>query len=285
MKVLVTGAKGQLGRSIQKITDQYPEMEFIFTDIEELDITNKAEVITFFDKYKPDFCINTAAYTNVDNAETEQETNYKVNVTGPENLAIACRNNGTKLIHISSDYVYNNDSDEIMTEKHKNIPKGEYAKSKLEGENSIKNIFSDFYIIRTSWLYSEFGNNFVKTIIRLCKEKKELNVVNDQIGSPTYATDLAYAIIKIIKSKKDLFGIYNFSNEGFVSWYDFAKKIIEIKGLDCKIIPIPTTDYPTPAPRPENSRMSKRKIKEIFAIQINNWEKSLIQCLALLNKT
>ncbi len=285
MKILVTGANGQLGRSLRKIKDQYPEMEFIFTDIEELDITDMAEVIAFFDKYKPDFCINTAAFTNVDKAETEQATNYKVNVTGPENLAIACRNNGTKLIHISSDYVYNNDSDKIMTEEHKNIPKGEYAKSKLEGENRIKNIFSDYYIIRTSWLYSEFGNNFVKTIIRLCKEKKELNVVNDQIGSPTYASDLADVILKIIKNKKDLFGIYNFSNEGFVSWYDFAKKIIEIKGLDCKINPIPTTDYPTPAPRPKNSRMSKRKIKEIFAIQLKNWEKSLIQCLALLNKT
>ena len=285
MKILVTGANGQLGRSLRKIKDQYPEMEFIFTDIEELDITDMAEVIAFFDKYKPDFCINTAAFTNVDKAETEQATNYKVNVTGPENLAIACRNNGTKLIHISSDYVYNNDSDKIMTEEHKNIPKGEYAKSKLEGENRIKNIFSDYYIIRTSWLYSEFGNNFVKTIIRLCKEKKELNVVNDQIGSPTYASDLVDVILKIIKNKKDLFGIYNFSNEGFVSWYDFAKKIIEIKGLDCKINPIPTTDYPTPAPRPKNSRMSKRKIKEIFAIQLKNWEKSLIQCLALLNKT
>ncbi|HEB62693.1 MAG TPA: dTDP-4-dehydrorhamnose reductase, partial [Bacteroidetes bacterium] len=233
MKILVTGANGQLGRSLRKIKDQYPEMEFIFTDIEELDITDIAEVNAFFNEHNPDFCINTAAYTNVDKAETEQDINYKVNVTGPENLAIACRNNGTKLIHISSDYVYNNDSDQIMTEEHKNIPKGEYAKSKLEGENKIKGILTDFYIIRTSWLYSEFGNNFVQTIIRLCKDRKELNVVNDQIGSPTYATDLAYAIMKIIKSNKDLFGVYNFSNEGFISWYDFAKKIVEIKGLDC----------------------------------------------------
>ena len=284
MKVLVTGAKGQLGRSIQKISDQYPEMQFIFTDVDELDITNKEEVLTFFDKYKPDFCVNAAAYTNVDKAEADKNINYTINVTGPENLAIACAKNGAKLIHISSDYVYNNNSDEIMTEENDTFPAGEYAKSKLEGENRIKNIFSGYYIIRTSWLYSEFGNNFVKTIIRLCKERMELNVVNDQIGSPTYATDLANAILTIIKSKKDLFGIYNFSNKGFVSWYDFAKKIAEIMNLDCKINPIPTSDYPTPAPRPENSRMSKRKIKETFEIQIRDWEKSLVKCLLSFDK-
>jgi len=279
MKVLVTGANGQLGKSLYKIKDRYPEIEYIFTDIEELDITNQEEVNDFFRKHKPDYCINTAAYTNVDKAESEIELNYKVNSTGPENLAVACIKYTTKLIHISSDYVYNNDSDEIMTESHKTFPKGEYAKSKLEGENKIKNILSNYYIIRTSWLYSEFGNNFISTILRLCKERTVLNVVDDQIGSPTYATDLAEAIMKIIKSDTGLTGIYNFSNNGYASWYDFAKKIIEFSKMNCKINPIPTSEYPTPAPRPRNSKMSKKKFIDNFKIDIKNWEESLKRCI------
>ena len=282
MKVLVTGANGQLGRSLQKIKDNYPDLDFLFTDIEELDITNNAEVMVFFDRHKPDYCVNTAAYTNVDKAETDWKLNFKVNAKGPQNLAIACKKNNTTLIHISSDYVYNNDSDEIMTESHRTIPEGEYAKSKLEGERKIIDAVRNYYILRTSWLYSEFGNNFVKTILRLCTERNSLNVVNDQIGSPTYATDLAEVIITILKAKNKTYGIYNFSNEGYISWFDFAKKIVEIKKLECEINPIPTEQFPTPAPRPENSRMSKKKIIDNFGVELKNWKYSLRKCLEII---
>ena len=283
MKVLVTGAKGQLGKSIRKIKNQYSEVDFIFTDVEELDITNQDDVNTFFDKFKPVYCINAAAYTNVDKAEIEKELNFKINVTGPENLAFACAKTDCTLIHISSDYVYNNDSDEIMTEESNTFPKGEYAESKLSGENKIKDVFSRFYIIRTSWLYSEFGNNFVSTISNLCKRKKELNVVNDQIGSPTYAKDLADAIMKIITLDKGLYGIYNFSNKGFTSWYDFAKKIVEIKKITCIINAIPSSEYPTLAPRPMNSRMSKKKLIDNLNINLKYWEESLKTCLGQIS--
>ena len=198
MKILVTGAKGQLGKSIKKISKEYPNYEFIFTDIEEMDITKQYDVIKFFIKTKANYCINAAAYTNVDKAEKEMELCNLINRKGARNLAIASSLSNTKLIHISSDYVYNPSSDKISIETTPVNPIGIYAKSKLEGEQAIQKHLLKYLIIRTSWLYSEFGNNFVKTIIRLGKIKNELNVVNDQIGSPTYATDLAYVIFKII---------------------------------------------------------------------------------------
>ena len=245
-----------------------------------MDITDLVQLRKYFKDKSPDFCINAAAYTNVDKAEIEQYLNNKINITGVSNLAIACRETKAKLVHISSDYVYNNNSGKVMTELSGTFPAGVYAKSKLEGEKEVIKQLDEYFIIRTSWLYSEFGHNFVKTMIKLSKERHELGVVNDQIGSPTYATDLANTILTIINSKNHIFGIFNYSNCGFISWYDFAKKIIELYGSDCKIVPILSKDYPTPAPRPFNSRLSKEKIKSKYGIKIPDWEVSLQKCLS-----
>ncbi len=279
MKVLVTGSNGQLGKSIQKIAISYPKLQFTFTDVEDLDITNYKQVLDYFHHLKPDYCINAAAYTQVDKAETEVELNKLINITGPSNLAKASKAVNTKLIHISSDYVYNNNSEEIMTEESPTNPKGQYAVSKLKGEIEIKITMDAYFIIRTSWLYSEFGNNFVKTMLRLGKERKSLNVVNDQIGSPTYATDLADTILHIVINNNNKFGTYNYSNEGFTSWYNFTKKIFSKNNIDCEATPIPSTEYPTIAPRPLNSRMSKEKIIFNFELKIPLWSKSLDKCL------
>jgi len=282
MKILVTGANGQLGKSIKKISINHPDFQFIFTDVDTLNITNFDELIYFFKANNLDICINAAAYTNVDGAETETDLNNSINVIGPRNLSIVSKQNNVKLIHISSDYVYNNNSNEIMTEKAKTNPLGKYAESKLEGEKEVMNNMDDYFIVRTSWLYSEFGNNFVKTMLRLGLEKENLNVVDDQIGSPTYATDLAEATISIIKNKIEDFGIYNYSNIGFISWYEFAKKIISIKNLSCIINPIPSSSYPTISHRPLNSRMSKDKIIKNYQISIPKWEDSLRNCMNLI---
>lgn len=279
MKILVTGSNGQLGKSIQKITNQYPNYNFLFTDVKELDITDLKSVKDLFQIYNPDFCINAAAYTLVDKAEEEQELNKNINQIGPKNLAIASNINQTKLIHISSDYVYDNNSEDIMNENSPTTPKGEYATSKLNGELEVIKETNRHFIIRTSWLYSEFGNNFVKTMIRLGKERESISVVNDQIGSPTYATDLASAILDIITENNNAFGIYNYSNKGFISWFDFTKEIFIQKSMKCQVNPIPSSDYPTKAPRPLNSRMSKDKITNIFKTEIPLWKYSLSKCL------
>lgn len=284
MKILVTGANGQLGLSLKKIANLYPELCFIFTDIDELDITNYKSVQLFFQKHKPDFCINAAAYTNVDKAEKDIKLNKAINQTGPKNLAKASNIYKTTLIHISSDYVYNSNSDEINYETSPTKPTGEYAISKLAGEKEVKKYLKQYFIIRTSWLYSEFGNNFVKTIIHHGKQKEYLNVVNDQIGCPTYATDLAYTILLFINNKNKDFGIFNYSNSGNISWYDFAKEIVNLSSINCKINSIPSDEYPTLAPRPKNSRISKDKIRNTFSIHIPNWKTSLIKCLNILNQ-
>ncbi|MBK7095828.1 MAG: dTDP-4-dehydrorhamnose reductase [Saprospiraceae bacterium] len=278
MIILVTGSNGQLGRSFKSLQPDFPDYDFIFTDVDELDITDHKAVSEFFRVVNPDFCINAAAYTAVDKAETEKELCASINKTGPKNLALACQKSDCILIHISTDYVYDCCDNEILSENSPVSPKSWYAISKLEGEREIINILKNHIIIRTSWLYSEFGHNFVKTIIRLAKERKELKVVNDQIGSPTYAPDLALTILNIINNSCN-FGIYNYSNEGFISWYDFATEIIKIKNLECSLMPINTSDYPTPAPRPKNSRLSKEKIINAFHIAIPQWFESLKICL------
>ncbi len=279
MKILITGANGQLGKSIQLLSSLYSKFDFIFTDVEQLDITKLEEVNDFFNLHKPDFCINAAAYTQVDKAEDEVELNNLINITGPKNLAIASHQHHSKLIHISSEYVYNNDSKDIMNEDSPTSPKGVYAQSKLKGEIEVQNETGQYYIIRTSWLYSEFGNNFVKTMLRLGNQLNSIRVVDDQIGSPTYATDLAEAILQIITLNNDKFGLYNYSNEGFISWYDFSVEIFKNRNINCKIIPIPSVDYPTKAPRPFNSRMSKEKISNNLGIEIPKWKSSLEDCL------
>ncbi len=277
MVVLVTGASGQLGQSLQFIASQYPEMQFVFATSQDLDITNSHSVDSFFENKKIDFCINTAAYTAVDKAESEQEKAYLVNVIGPKNLAIACQKTGSTLVHISTDFVFDGSNEKPYLETDVTNPIGVYGQTKLEGETEIASNCRKHYIIRTSWVYSQFGNNFMKTMLRLSQERTELNVVSDQIGTPTNAVDLAEAIIKIIKSKNKEYGIYNFSNEGICSWYDFAVEIFKQNNVTIKVNPIPTSAYPTPAKRPKYSVLDKSKIKSTFGITIIKWQEALQQ--------
>jgi dTDP-4-dehydrorhamnose reductase len=277
MVVLVTGASGQLGQAIQFAAGNYPKIEFVFCSSSDLDITNKENCESVFETIKPDFCINTAAYTAVDKAESEPEKAHLINCIGAKNLAECCKKFNVKLIHISTDFVFDGSKTEPYKESDLPNPKGVYGLTKLEGEKAIQKVFHDYFIIRTSWVYSQFGNNFMKTMLRLASERTSLSVVNDQIGTPTNAVDLANAILKIVEtnSRKSHFGIYNFSNEGQCSWFDFAKKIFEINEVKIDLNPIPTSQFPTPAERPKYSVLDKTKIKTTFGIAIHSWEDSL----------
>jgi dTDP-4-dehydrorhamnose reductase len=276
MVVLVTGANGQLGQAIQYIAANYPNIRFVFCTSLDLDITNKQNCDFVFNKEKPDFCINAAAYTAVDKAESEPEKAYLINCVGSKNLAIACKNFNTKLIHVSTDFVFDGSKKEPYNETDLPNPKGVYGQTKLDGEIAIQEVFDAYFIIRTSWVYSQFGNNFMKTMLRLASDRASLSVVNDQIGTPTNAVDLANALLKIVQSKtNNQYGIYNFSNEGQCSWFDFAKKIFEINQVKIDLIPIPTTQFPTPAERPKYSVLDKTKIKTVFGIEINPWEMAI----------
>ncbi len=289
MVVLVTGANGQLGQAIQSISKKHPEVAFVFCDSSILDITNLININQVFNQVKPNYCINTAAYTAVDKAEIEIEKAYLINVIGAKNLAEACKENSTILLHVSTDFVFDGNTTSILekngyTEEDIPNPTGVYGQTKLEGEKAIQEIFDNYFIIRTSWVYSKFANNFMKTMLRLGSERDRLSVVNDQIGTPTNAVDLAEALIKIIlyteysrnvSFSDSNFGIYNFSNEGQCSWYDFANKIFEENNITIDLKPIPTTSYPTPAKRPAFSVLDKTKIKRVFGLQINKWEDSL----------
>lgn len=282
IKILITGSEGQLGLSLKKISTDYPDFIFYCTDVNEMDITDETSVRNIFNEIQPQYCINSAAYTAVDKAESDRELCYKINVIGPELLAKYCSINKTKLIHISTDYVYNPSDNVIITENSPTTPSNFYGKTKLEGELIVTKLMTDFIIIRTSWLYSEFGNNFVKTILKLARQKAELNVVNDQTGSPTYAGDLAHAIMQIIENNAYRSGIYNFTNEGFISWFEFAEEIVDLKKLKCKINPVPTSEYPTPASRPKNSKLSKDKIFADYEIKTFDWKNSLKYCLDII---
>lgn len=293
MVVLVTGANGQLGQSIQFIANQYPNIQFIYTDYQELDITNFESCHTVFAKYKPQFCINTAAYTAVDKAESESEKAHLINAIGPENLAKVCKEYNTILLHISTDFIFDGTSSSLsMTNGYKETdipnPQSFYGKTKLDGELAVQKNWEKHYIIRTSWVYSQFANNFMKTMLRLASERDSLSVVNDQIGTPTYAVDLAKVLMNIIQSSitnhSSPFGIYNFSNEGVCSWYDFAAAIFHQKGISIDLQPIPTSAYPTPAKRPSYSVLDKSKIKNTFNLKINDWKTSLNSCLNQLYK-
>ncbi len=280
MVVLVTGANGQLGQSLQFIAANYPETKFVFCSSADLDITNAENCQTVFSKVKPDYCINAAAYTAVDKAESEAERAYLINVIGAKNIAEACKTYNTVLLHVSTDFVFDGSKNVPYDEDDIPNPTGVYGKTKLDGERAVQAVFEDYFIIRTSWVYSQFGNNFMKTMLRLASERDSLSVVNDQIGTPTNAVDLAEALIKIIltdnrQSTTGNFGIYNFSNEGQCSWYDFAKKIFEVSHINIEVKPIPTADFPTPAKRPAYSVLDKNKIKANFGISINEWETSL----------
>lgn len=281
-KILVTGANGQLGQCLQKISSQFEEFEFIFTDSETLDITNKEEVNDFFWQNAPDFCINAAAYTAVDLAETDIEKAFLVNADGTENLAEACAENNAQFIHVSTDYVFDGENNLAYTEEDFTNPVGVYGASKLAGDELALEVNPCSVILRTSWVYSEFGKNFVKTMLNLFAAKEELNIVADQFGRPTNANDLAEAVMKIIKSKKITPGIFNFSNLGRISWFDFAVKIAELSDAKIKLNAIETSQYPTPAKRPKNSVLDLDKISKTYAIQLNPWEESLEDCVQIL---
>lgn len=280
IKVLITGANGQLGSEINKISGQFSEMEFSFTDVAELDITNSAKVAEFLSVFKPEYLVNCAAYTNVDKAETDVTTATLLNATAVGILAEQSAKVGCKMIHISTDYVFNGNGPRPYREDNPVNPQSAYGKTKLKGEVLCQKYNPESIIIRTSWLYSAFGNNFVKTMIRLGNERSELGIIADQIGSPTNAADLAQAILTIISSvargeKPFIPGIYHYSNEGVASWYDFTKAIFEIAGINCFVKPIATEDYPSPVQRPPYSIMNKSKIKLIFGLQIPHWRDSL----------
>lgn len=284
MKLLITGANGQLGNEIRELAHSYPQYTFLYTDIDELDITNAAEVLAYFGIHRPDVVINCAAYTAVDKAEADAETAFLVNATASGNLARAAQASGCFMVHVSTDYVYDGCNYRPYTESDAVNPASVYGKSKLAGEQEVLQSGARAIIIRTSWLYSAFGNNFVKTMIKYGREREALNVVFDQAGTPTYAFDLAKTILdilpKAVASRET--GIFHYSNEGVTSWYDFAKAIHELAGINCRVSPIATKDYPTPAKRPFFSVLDKSLIRNIFAIEIPYWRDSLKDCIKRL---
>ncbi|MCM4161971.1 dTDP-4-dehydrorhamnose reductase [Arenibacter sp. A80] len=275
LKLLITGANGQLGRCLQDVAKSYQEYDFHFKTSIKLNVTKKKEIERLFAQEKFDFCVNCAAYTSVDKAETDQEKAFLVNAEAVRYLAEACKTTNTILIHISTDFVFDGTKTTPYTEEDIPNPINVYGASKLKGEQYVQEMLEDYFIIRTSWVYSKYGHNFIKTMLRLGSERNEINVVNDQVGTPTYAGDLAEAIMKIIRSKVTTYGIYHYSNEGAISWYDFAKAIFEMKGMTIKVNPIPSETYPTPAKRPAFSVMNNIKIKQIIDINTRNWHYSL----------
>jgi len=280
MVVLVTGANGQLGQAIQSIAKNYLNLNFVFCNSTDLDISNKENCQAVFRKIKPDYCINAAAYTAVDKAESEQYKAELINVIGAKNLAETCNELDAKLIHISTDFVFDGSNNIPYTENQVPNPRGVYGQTKLDGEKEIQNVFQNYYIIRTSWVYSQFGNNFMKTMLRLASERDTISVVNDQMGTPTHAIDLAEALVQIMITDNrqptiDRSGIYHFSNEGQCTWYDFAAEIFRVNALSINLQPIPTSSYPTPAERPKYSVLDKTKIKSALGVEVNDWKKSL----------
>ena len=292
MRILVTGKNGQLGKSINKIVNTgngknnyQQDNEFIFVGREELDLSNENNIARYFEDNAFDIVINCAAYTQVDKAEQEAELANQINHLAVKQLASIANKQQARLIHISTDYVFDGESDKPYTETDATNPINVYGKTKLAGEKALQEIMpTNAIIIRTSWVYSEFGNNFVSTMLRLGKERDELNVVSDQIGSPTYATDLAGVILEIIdnkdyQDKKQSTEIYHYSNEGEISWYDFAKEIFKLAKIDCKVSPITTEQYPTPAKRPKSTLIDKEKIVEKFSIKTPYWKETLCSCI------
>ena len=280
--ILITGAQGQLGNEFRFLSFTHPHFRFIFTDVDGLDITKPRQVMSFFSKNAIQFVVNCAAYTAVDKAETDVKLATKINVNGSRNLAKACQAYGATMIQISTDYVYHNNQNTPFKEGDKASPKGVYAKTKLRGDLAALKFCERTLVIRTSWVYGIYGHNFVKTMLRLGKERPSLNVVFDQIGTPTNARDLAKAVLKIAQkidsqevSHEILKGVFHYSNEGVTSWYDFTKAIFEIREIDCQVNPIESSQYPTPAARPPFSVLNKQKIRDVFGIEIPYWRDSL----------
>ena len=288
--ILVTGANGQLGKDLRDLSISYPQFEFVFLSREDMPINQFELVRTIIDTLKPAYCFNCAAYTAVDKAESEKELAFLINGETVGVLAAICKQHNTKFIHVSTDYVFNGEGTYPYTENFPTDPINVYGASKLEGEKQAMQLNPDCIIIRTSWVYSSHGKNFVKTMMRLMNEKDQLKVVNDQVGSPTYAADLAEVMLAIIGNRQLSIdnwkpGVYNYSNQGIISWYEFALAIKEITNSPCDVKPISTSAYPTPAKRPAYSVLDKTKIQKAFGIQLKDWKQSLEICIKKLQST
>ena len=284
-KILVIGGNGQLGNCFRKLAPEFENrFEFNFTDSETLDITDAEKVSDFFYDFQPHFCINASAYTAVDLAENESEKAFAVNADGVANLALACDEHKTVLIHISTDYVFDGDTNISYSEDNFTNPQGVYGASKLKGEELALSLNPKTVVIRTSWLYSEFNRNFVKTMLNLFSSKDQLGVVSDQFGQPTNANDLAEAVMKIIETEPKTYGIFHFSNYPETSWFGFAEKIAQFSESKIKLNAIVTEQFPTPAKRPKRSTMALDKIEETYGIEPKHWENSLEECIEILKK-
>lgn len=272
-----------MGNELRELAPSFPQYQFIFTDVDELSITDSEAVAKVFREYQPAYLINCAAYTAVDKAEAEKELNNQINGIAVGILALISKQAGTKFIHISTDYVFNGNASQPLREDDAVDPVNAYGESKLMGEQLAVQNDPKSVIIRTSWVYSYYGKNFVKTMIRLMSEKESIGVVDDQIGSPTYAADLARAILQIISSGKWVPGIYNYSNEGVISWFDFANEIKRQINSSCVVSPLSTEQFPTPAKRPKYSVLDKTKIQQTFSVRLRDWKESLTECITKLN--
>lgn len=285
MTIWITGSNGQLGSELRAVSMLFPQYSFKFLERSTLDLSQPYSVASLFLQEKPDILINGAAYTAVDRAEEERELAYQVNAHAPGQLAALCNTHGVRFLHISTDYVFDGAAHTPYEEDHPVAPLNVYGASKAAGESLVLHENPDAIIIRTSWVYAEYGRNFVKTMMRLMAEKETLSVVNDQVGSPTYAADLASAIMNIISSGKWAGGIYHYSNDAAISWFDFATAIAEITNSTCRLTPLATVDYPTPARRPLYTVMSKEKIRNTFGLQIRPWRERLEQCIQKLQQS
>jgi len=283
--ILVTGAGGQLGSEIGVLSKRYPQFDFVFVDKDEMPLDQPEKIGAFIAGVRPAWCISCGAYTAVDKAETEKDLAFTINGDAAGAIAAACKTVGARLIHISTDYVFDGNSAIPLKEEDPTGPINVYGASKLKGELLAVQNNPETVIIRTAWVYSEFGHNFVKTMIRLMKEKPSLTVIDDQIGSPTYAADLASVILHIVTAARWVPGIYHYSNEGRISWYEFALAIKEIIGSPCPVQPIPTSQYPTPARRPHYSLLDKSRIKATYGVAVPGWRESLAACIARLSTT
>lgn len=284
-KTLVFGAAGQLGNCLKRVAHDRGSDNLLYPNEQDADILNPDGLKALFEKEKPSFVINCAAYTAVDKAEDEVDLCRKINKDGAANLAVLCKEYDATLIHVSTDFVFEGNKAVLLREEDETNPIGMYGLTKLEGEQAITEVLEKYFILRTSWLYSEYGNNFVKTMLKLGGERDELNIIADQIGTPTYAIDLAGAILDITSSNSTAYGIYHYSNEGVTSWYDFAKGIFDLSDTPVSVNPIPTSAYPTKAKRPAFSVMDKSKIKETLGINIPYWRDSLATCISRLKES
>ena len=289
IKILITGAKGQLGTDIFNLSKRYAEWQFQFIDIDELDISSTPDTVNFFSSQRFDFIVNCAAYTAVDKAESEEESAFAVNTSAVKNLIESIKHHNTRFIHISTDYVFDGSGSTPYSEDNPTNPQTVYGHSKLDGERVVL-AFNKGMVIRTAWLYSSHGNNFLKSIINKGRQLKKLKVVNDQIGSPTYSKHLAEAVLKIIEADVNnkisfIPGVFNFTNSGSCSWYDFAVEIVNKTKISCNVFPVKSTEYPQVAKRPSYSVLSLEKIKSLYKLNIPNWKVGLSECLEEMNKS